>query len=68
MVVEVPLKSNIKSDDVFDVFALDSSNNVISECEFVANKNSSLKLKLEDSKNAEYLVMAKNKKTGKSVK
>lgn len=67
-VVEVPLKSNVKSEDVFSVFAVDSSNNVISECEFVANKNGSLKFKVDETKNAEYFVMAKNKKTGKGVK
>ena len=66
--VEVPLKSNVKSDDVFDVFVVDSHNYVVSECEFVANKNSSLKLKVDGSKNSEYLIMAKNKKTGKSIK
>ncbi len=67
-VVKVPLNSGIKINESFHITAVDGSNNVVGECDYVANKNDVFNLKINSDKNDEYSIFVKNKRTGTNLK
>ncbi len=67
-IVEVPIRSSIKTSDPFHVFVVDSQNNIISEAAYATGKSSVIAFKVENSnKGDRYKVMIKNDKTGKTA-
>ncbi len=66
--IKIPLKSSSKIEDVFEIAVIDEKKNVVSRTEGAVNKNVSLNVNVKDYKNANFKVIIKNKRTGKTAK
>ena len=65
--VEIPIKSSVKTSDPFHVFVVDSQNNIVSETGYTTGKASTISFKAENSFKGRYKIMIKNDKTGKTA-
>ena len=66
--IEVIVKSSVKTKDPYHVYVVDSKNTVISEIAYDTNEEATIKFKPDSSKNSViYRIMIKNDKNGKTA-